>query len=124
MNRTEILKRFPNASESFIRKNCAEGIRPDDPQPVKGKPLVRSIPRKETGLLRAHIRFVIFSRRPADWDNYHVKELQDLLVHAGILGGDHWDILEGSVRSEKAYSQEEERTEIVIEKPERVEGPQ
>lgn len=52
--------------------------------------------------------------RPCDWDGYSIKELQDCLVHAGLLDGDEWFCLEGSVVSEKAHSREEERTEIEI----------
>jgi hypothetical protein len=37
-----------------------------------------------------------------------------MLVHAEILLGDDWSILEGSVVSEKACSKDEERTEVEI----------
>lgn len=63
---------------------------------------------------RCRITFRIYAVRPLDWDNYSVKQIQDCLVHAGILDDDKWDILEGGIVSEKAYSKEEERTEITI----------
>jgi Holliday junction resolvase RusA-like endonuclease len=52
--------------------------------------------------------------RPLDWDNYRLKDLQDCLVHAGLLAGDEWNILEGSVVSCKAHTKAEEKTEIEI----------
>lgn len=51
-----------------------------------------------------------------DWDNISVKELQDCCVEAHLLPDDNWQILEGSVISEKARTREEEGTEIIIER--------
>jgi len=75
-------------------------------------PLERAIPREKKSRARLKIRFRIFARRPCDWDGWHIKELQDMLVHAGILDGDDWDLLQGEVISEKVFSKDQERTEI------------
>lgn len=94
------------------------GIRPDDPQCAQGRSLVRPVSRKDSRRAepaeRIRIRFTIYAVRPADWDGYDIKELQDMLVHAAILPSDQWSVLQGEVVSEKAYSKEEQRTEIEI----------
>ncbi len=60
------------------------------------------------------IVFTIYSVRPADYDGYDIKALQDFLVKAGIITDDRWDILAGRVVSKKAATQGEEKTEIEI----------
>lgn len=62
----------------------------------------------------ASVTFRVRSRRPCDWDNYSIKEIQDCLVESGLLSSDDWDKLRGNVESHKAITQEEEGTEIVI----------
>ena len=114
MTREQIKSRFPNASESFIRKNCAGGLRAGDAESTQGNALVRCSSREDKGCACVAIRFVVYSRRPADWDGYSIKECQDMLVHAGILDVDSWDALSGAVVSRKVHSEKEERTEIEI----------
>jgi len=63
---------------------------------------------------RMRVIFTVYAQRPLDWDNYRLKDAQDCLVEAGLLVDDNWRILEGLVRSEKAHTKEEERTEIEI----------
>lgn len=113
MTKDELRKRFPRASAAFIEAN-AEGLRAAYAKRPAVVPLERPAQRKDAGRTRAAIRFTCFSRRPADWDNLRFKDLQDLLVIAGILDDDAWDILKGCVESKKAHSAEEERTEISI----------
>jgi Holliday junction resolvase RusA-like endonuclease len=121
MTRAELLKRYPNASASFIARNCSDlhsGVRADDKKPAKGRPLVRRISREEESRPRpqerARIRFFIYSTRPADWDNYSTKQLQDCLVEAGFLDADDWDRLCGQVVSYEVHSKEEETTVVEI----------
>lgn len=96
----------------------AAGLHPVPAKRPQGRSLVSALPGEvESGFRpprRAKILFRVFACRPADWDGYHIKELQDLLVHAGILDGDKWDLLEGQIISEKVRSEAEERTEIEI----------
>jgi hypothetical protein len=63
------------------------------------------------------ITFTIFSVRPNDWDNIHVKCLQDMLIKPGCVTGlpdDCWHQLQGRIISKKAHSPEEEGTQIEI----------
>lgn len=96
------------------RKADSPRLPASQPEPAKGKPLVRRIPREETSGPRFEIVFTIYARRPCDFDGYHIKPIIDMAVHAGILPGDAWHQLEGSVRSAKVSTTEEERTEITI----------
>lgn len=77
------------------------------PEQNKGKPLDGAIKGKTKSKPRFTIGFEIYARRPCDWDNYWVKGIQDCLRNAGILYDDAWDVLEGSVVSKKAHTDEE-----------------
>lgn len=87
-------------------------------EPAQRNTLERPAPResksRDGAVERYHVRFTIYSVRPADWDGYHIKELQDLLFRSGFLPEDSWDVLRGEVISEKVHSKKEERTEIEI----------
>ncbi len=117
----ELARLFPGASKACVAANLG-GIRADHPQPAKGNSLVSSAPRKDKSgdgpVERFKIIFRVYSVRPADYDAYSCKELQDMLVHATILPDDNWRILQGETISCKAYSKEEERTEVEIYEPE------
>lgn len=126
------MKSLPqNVSESVRRRNPnlygknhnpSQGLPSTQPERHKRRSLVRPTPRKATGgtgpASRFAIRFIVRSRRPMDWDNAgggSLKRLQDLLVQPlGILPGDGWDVLQGTVISEKAESAEDEGTTVVI----------
>jgi len=128
MTRDELLKRFPNASAAFLRNNSddhpsrlpARQERKPDTRPA----LVSAPQGKGTGKRsvvpgeRYRISFTVHAVRPRDWDNLtaSIKQLQDCLVEAGWLPDDNWKVLEGTVRSDKAASKAEERTEITIER--------
>jgi hypothetical protein len=60
------------------------------------------------------IKFVVYSLRPADWDGYDFKALQDFFVTAGIIPDDRWDIIFGGAMSRKAATKDAEKTEIEI----------
>ena len=64
---------------------------------------------------RFEVRYYVRSRRPMDFDNICIKYLQDLLVEIGALPDDNWQVLQGSIVSDKAESAEEEGTTVVIE---------
>ena len=130
MTRNELKRRFKGATETFLKLNAEPVVaeaHPTHTKPAQGSALV-SLPSgdgKGSGCHRgdaahrgrATIRFIIRSRRPADWDGYHIKELQDLLVHACVLPSDAWDLLKGGVTSEKVHTPEEEGTLIEITYP-------
>lgn len=116
------------SNPAFAKRNPhLVGLPTANKKSTQGHALVGAVPRKEKSRpsiakssghsrrSRARITFRIFAVRPADWDGYHIKELQDVCVKSGLLDGDEWDILEGQVISEKAYAKDAERTEITIE---------
>lgn len=91
------------------------GVCPTKPERPEGVPLDSAGQREGKGRTRVKIRFTVYAVRPLDWDNYRLKDLQDCLVRAGLLDGDEWDVLEGSVVSKKAHSAAEEKTVVEIE---------
>lgn len=117
----ELKRRFPNASPAFLKRNKAgpAGLRTDERERAQGGALERKTPRKTPGGAGAEscysITFIVRSRRPMDWDNIRVKDLQDCIVEAGLLPGDGWRVLQGSVISLKADTKKEESTEVIIE---------
>ncbi len=121
----ELRRRFPKASDAFLRRNATgvdaiknPGLRASNAKPDERKSLVSRLSGKEKGGTstagRLKIRFTVHSVRPADWDGYDIKYLQDMLCRAGILPDDNWCILCGEVISEKVHSKKEERTVIEI----------
>jgi Holliday junction resolvase RusA-like endonuclease len=124
MTEADLRKHFPHASAATINRNLGDtspGLRPDQPQriersaldlPPQGKKKGRSRPVPDPE--RYRIVFHVYSVRPFDWDNYSTKELQDVIVKAGILHDDNWRELEGSIVPHKAEGPEEERTVVEI----------
>lgn len=120
-NREALRKRFPNASEAFLARNSepvAARPHPSIQEPAQGKTLDRAASGKDSSgrchRSRVKIRVTVRAIRPCDYDNYHIKELQDVLVRAGILEDDSWDLLQGEVVSEKVDTIEQEGTLIEI----------
>lgn len=104
----------PEQYASYI-KTVARRVFADHKKSVEGNALECPIPRKDPDHPRVKILFRVFAVYPTDWDGSTFKELQDGIVHAGLLDGDEWDRLEcAGIVSEKAYSKEEERTEVEI----------
>lgn len=100
-------------------------ICPKEPEQPPGMPLVNATQGEDKGRQSPALRdedisfkgpvrilFVVFSPRPCDCDNYRTKDIQDCLVHAGILADDSYKhITELTIISRKG----EPKTEIVIE---------
>lgn len=121
MNLAELKARFPHATESFLRHNAddhPERVSAADAKPHEGNALEQPASGEEARwhgtANRFEITYTIYSVRPADFDNYSCKYVQDFLVKAGILPNDGWRCLSGRVISRKAKTQAEERTEIEI----------
>lgn len=119
--REQILKRYPNANERFIQRVIdadSSGVRPAAPKPVGRVSLDAESGAKEAhwhnAAKRFEVTYTIYSLRPADYDGYDIKALQDFLVKAGIITDDRWDVLAGRVVSRKAATEGEQRTEIEI----------
>lgn len=102
------------------RQGGPVGLRPAQPEPDSGGALERAAPGEAACGCgpdsRYRVTFTVYRVRPLDWDNSFTKPLQDCLVESGLLPGDDWRTLEGAVRSCKAASKKDERTEIVIER--------
>lgn len=123
MNESELLRRL---SQGWVQTSPGVWSKPGragakalpaaNAKPTERNSLVRLASREEPSRHRVEIHFRIYAVRPADWDGYHIKELQDVLGHAGVLDGDSWDVLCGRVTSEKVHTKAEERTEILMER--------
>lgn len=117
MNAAELKAKFPNASAGFLQANT-DGVCAAKPERAPGRALERAGAGKaqssQSPERRFLVRFKCYSVRPLDWDNYRLKDLQDMLCVAGLLPDDNWKILEGHVSSHKAASPIFERTEIEI----------
>ncbi len=113
-----------NVSESTRRRNphlygnSGEGLRPLPAKPNQRLPLDDGGGTEEAdwhnAAERFEITFTVYSMRPADYDGYDIKALQDFLVKAGVITDDRWNILAGRVVSRKAATKEEEKTVINI----------
>ena len=109
-------------TEIYANHNPPQGPCSNEPECFQRRALVGHAPGKKKGIAgnspRFTIRFIVRSRRPADWDNLAagIKPIQDLLVKTlGIAPGDEWNILQGHIVSEKAQSKEDEGTTVIIE---------
>lgn len=95
-------------------KDGAAGLCATKPECTERLPLDSAGKREGKSCQRFKIVFTVYARRPLDWDNYRLKDLQDCIVKSGILDGDEWNVLEGSVISKKAHSEAEEKTVVEI----------
>lgn len=111
MTAVELKQRFPHASQSFIQANV-DRLCAAKPERIAQRALERPSPGEAPRIARLEIHFRVYAMRPADWDNYRLKDVQDCLVVAGLLPDDDYATLQGCVSSYKVYSKEEERTEI------------
>jgi hypothetical protein len=116
MLRHEILQRYPNASESFIRAN----LDPDDSRqaavlerPPKHEPLAAHQGKKGTAA-KLLVRFVSVRKRLLDPDNVSCKWTLDALRYAGIISGDEPEKITLEVNQRKAGKGEPEQTIIEI----------
>lgn len=112
---------FPRASQSFLELNSKD-VAPFPHSTITecntGSALEQAGEGETAGSKSPACRFKIVFRvrscHPCDWDNYRCKELQDLLVKAGVLPDDKWSILQGEVIPEKVRTHEEEGTLIEV----------
>lgn len=115
MTRDEILKRYPRASESFLRANATDGARP---RPVVERSAgVGTLGPKKTKAVDPRkflVRVTSFRRRLLDIDNLCEKFHVDCCRYAGILPSDAPGQTKIEVSQQKVASKEEERTEIEI----------
>lgn len=115
MTREEIINRYPNASESFIRANLSDG---DSGAVAKLESNPRNAPlakEEVQGRDKARFRVCIGSRRKRliDQDNLCEKYIVDLIRYCGVIPDDAPDKCEIEVSQTKCKKGEQE--EITIE---------
>ena len=129
MTRNEILRRYPNASESFVKANL-------DPESAgtntimersdgNGTERENAIEAGAAGKL--HIKFISVRKRLCDPDNLAVKWLLDALRHSGVILDDSPDKISLEVTQRKCGRRrfgigENEKEHTVIEIYEDSEG--
>lgn len=116
MNHAELKRKFPNASEDFLRANVATGGAGQDSvmeRPARHDALEKNQDQTPAAN-RLHIVFVSFRQRLCDPDNLSVKWLLDCLRYCGAIAGDEPEKITLEVRQEKVKLLSDERTEIEI----------
>lgn len=116
MSREEIIQRYPNASESFIRANLQhEGSRsnPIMERAACHAPL-EAQQGKEADPSRVHIRFTSVRQRLCDPDNLSEKWLLDCLRYCRLIRGDEPDKITLETTQRKPEKGEQEYTLIEI----------
>lgn len=116
MNRHDILKRYPRASESFIRANLShESVRTAAKleHPACNAPLEAHKGQKANAD-RVHIRFTSVRKRLCDPDNLSEKWLLDCLRYCNAIDGDEPEKITLETTQRKAAKDEAEHTLIEI----------
>ena len=115
MSREEIIKRYPRASESFIRANLSDGdsgaVAKLESNP-RNAPLAKKEVQRPTGE-RFLVRIEGRRKRLLDVDNSCEKYLVDLIRYCGVIPDDAPDKCEIEVSQTKCKKGEQE--EITIE---------
>lgn len=117
----EILRRFPHATNSFIKANAEDCPDSPSPSPKPERPLrddpVGETPREESDTTRTLVRITSFRRRLLDPDNLMggSKYFTDGLRYAGLISGDAEAQIRLEVSQQKVKSKADECTRIEIE---------
>lgn len=118
MTRNELKRRYPRASEAFVRANCSDGSLPDTKlERDKAPALPSAVPGEAKSVQRTVVRFTGYRVQPLDPDNFagSVKDLLDGLRHAGLISGDEaWRIKLETDQVRVAHYREE-KTVVEIE---------
>lgn len=120
MTRDEILARYPNASESFIRRNLDPAHSLPHPQP---QPPVQHVPppahaRQEGSPACLKVRVTSLRRRLLDIDNLAggSKFIIDALRYQGFIRDDSPDHIELSFSQIKVRHRNQEETVVTIQR--------
>lgn len=118
MTRDELKARYPNASDSFIRRNLDAANSVPNPQP---EPPVRNVAQKsdaceERGSKCIKVRVTSFRCRLLDIDNLAggSKFLIDALRYQGFIRDDSPDAIELSFAQFKVRKRSQEETIVII----------
>lgn len=117
MSPNEIKRRYPNASQSFIRANLSPvAALPDAEQCQRPQTLARRDEGKTQGAGLLHCRFTLNRKSLLDVDAKYasVKDLLDCLVFSGIIPGDKEGQITLEVVQRKVGNAEGEVTKIEV----------
>ena len=116
MNADELKRKFPRASQSFIKINFPDGnTRPIDK--LEPSPRVRPLAKKKdegSTCQRFLVRITAFRHRLLDEDNICEKYYVDLCRYAGIIPNDAPDQVSIESKQKKVRKSEKERVIIEI----------
>lgn len=117
VNERELKRRFPNATESFIKANLNPESSGSDSvvecNPVNGSSGEDAREGEATG--KFHIRFISVRKRLCDPDNLAVKWLLDCLRYAQIIPDDSPDKISLEVTQRKCKRGRAEKEHTLIE---------
>lgn len=118
MTRAEILARYPNASEAFLRRNADDvgGLQNTIPESNTRKPIALAHESKERSASGSRLRVAITSRRCRliDADNLCPKFLIDAMRYEHLIPDDSPDHIILEVHQEKVAHKSEEGTLVEI----------
>jgi hypothetical protein len=117
MTKNEIMRRFPNASEAFIRANLSIDVALSDSKQCERSEALAGRNAGETcctGL--RHCRFTLCRKKLLDVDAKYasVKDLLDCLAIAGIIRGDKEGEITLEVNQQKCSKGKPEETMIEV----------
>ena len=116
MSRDEILKRYPNSSESFLRANVSTDVAGTvtklERNPCNGALEAQEV-QGQTGE-RILVRITSFRRRLLDEDNQCEKYHVDLCRYAGVIPCDTPGEVQIEVRQRKAHKAAREETLVEV----------
>lgn len=115
MNPDKLKTLFPQASESFIKKNLAHSVAPDTklkPNPVNEPVAAKERAGSDVGF--RHVLITSYRVRLLDGDNIFGKYIIDSLVRAGLLRDDSPAWVKVQTCQVKVDMHAKERTHIEI----------
>lgn len=117
MTRAQLLERFPQAGESFLRANCSD--HPRSAAIMECGPLVKPLAEdkiEKENPERFRVCVTSIRKRLLDEDNLCEKYHVDCLRRAGYIPDDNPEVTTIEVRQRRCQRGEPERIEIVIER--------
>lgn len=113
----ELKRRFPNASEAFLKANLSDCPALPDPEPCQCKEALAPDSKGEAqGAELLHCRFTLVRKKLLDVDAKYAstKDLLDCLTIAGIIHGDQEGQITLEVIQRKTSKGEAESTTIEV----------
>lgn len=116
MTKNEILRRYPRASESFIKANIETDSVPSRTIPEYDiRKALHDVGKNETRSMgRCLLSFTCYRTKRQDPDNAVVKWFVDALRRARLIQDDTEEDIELKIKQVKCKTRKEERTEIEI----------